>query len=134
MKIDDEVFELFKKIQENGPETVDVNANGQIYHVEADVYDAFIRNCEESSEDFLTRIQPVDDDASYRMSLYVNDLLIERDGSWSSSTEPLKNGEISADDPMFDGMLEFDYDRMVDKGMKYDIDLETWDDDDGADE
>lgn len=79
MKIDKEVLKLFKHIRKYGTETVEVNANGRIYNVEVDVYNIFTQNCTESPEDFLTRIQPKDDDeASYRMSLHVSALLRER--------------------------------------------------------
>ena len=79
MKIDPYVLEAIQEYVKNGPETVDVNADGKIYHVEMDVYNVFIRNCTESPEDFLTRIKPEDDDAaSYLMSRHVNDLLRER--------------------------------------------------------
>ena len=56
MKIDKDVFKLFEELQKNGIKTVEVNANGKIYNVEADVYEVFIKYCTESPEDFLTRI------------------------------------------------------------------------------
>ena len=78
MKIDKDVFKLFEELQKNGIKTVEVNANGKIYHVEADVYEVFIKYCTESPEDFLTRIQPEDDDAaSYQMSIYANRVIGE---------------------------------------------------------
>lgn len=79
MKMDGEVLRIFEEIRRNGTDTVEVSANGKIYHVEVDVYNVFTRNCKESPENFLARINPEDDDAaSYRMSIYASRVIRER--------------------------------------------------------
>lgn len=78
MEIDEEVLKLFEDVRKNGIKTTKIIVKDKVFNIETDVYNMFIKNCEETVEAFLERIQPEDDDeASYLMSRYINNLLEE---------------------------------------------------------